>query len=272
MDPLIITVALTGAEVTPAQQPHLPVTPAELIDAAVACRAAGAAMVHLHVRAADGTPSSNPDLFREAVAGIRARTDLIVQVSTGGAVGMSEAERLNGLTARPDMASLTPGTVNFGTEVFWNPPDLVRRFAERMRSLGVVPEIEIFDHGMLATAVKLQAEGLLSSSAHFDLVLGVPGGAPADFETALLLMRKLPQASTCSIAAVGRNQLPLNVFAILSGAHVRTGFEDNIYYAPGRRAASNAELVARIARIAFELGRPLATPAEARWILGLTGR
>jgi 3-keto-5-aminohexanoate cleavage enzyme len=271
MDPLIITAALTGAEATREQQPNLPVTPEDLIEAAVACREAGAAMVHLHVRAEDGTPSSDPKLFRRAVAGIRERTDLIVQVSTGGAVGMSENERLGGLAAGPDMASLTPGSVNFGSDVFLNPPDLVRRFAARMQDLGIKPEIEIFDHGMIPIALSLQAEGLVPSQAHFDLVLGVPGGAPADFETAMLLMRQLPAGSTYSIAAVGRGQLPLNTFAILAGAHVRTGLEDNIYYSRGRKAASNAELVARIARIAGELERPLATPAQARDILHLAG-
>ncbi len=269
MDPLIITAALTGAEATREQQPNLPVTPEELIEAAVACREAGAAMVHLHVRTEDGTPSSDPELFRQAVRGIRARTDLIVQVSTGGAVGMSEDERLGGLLANPDMASLTPGSVNFGSEVFLNPPDLVRRFAARMKALGVVPEIEIFDHGMIPSALALQAEGLVPTPGLFDLVLGVPGGAPANFETALLLMRQLPSGATCTIAAVGRHQLPLNAFAILTGAHVRTGLEDNIYYRAGRKAASNAELVARVARIAQELERPLASPEEARTILRL---
>lgn len=269
MEPLIITVALTGAEITPDQQPNLPITIDQLIADAEACWGAGATMVHLHVRKPDGTPTQDRDVFQAVVAGIRARTDLIVQVSTGGAVWMSEEERMQSLDCAPDMATLTCGTVNFGDDIFINSHGLITRLAARMRELSILPELEIFDLGMISTARRLQADGLVPSQAHFDLVLGVRGGAPGTPEDLIHLVRALPPESSYSVAGVGGRQLPLNTMAIILGGHVRTGFEDNFNYLRGILAESNAQLVRRIVRMAGELGRPVATATEARRILGL---
>ena len=269
MQPVMITAAMVGAEVTRAQQPHLPVTTQEIFQAAVECYQAGAAIIHIHVRDAEGNATQDARLFREVVEGIRARCDVIAQVSTGGAVWMSADERLQSIEYKPDMATLTTGTVNFGESVFMNNRGLVETFARRLRTEGVVAEIEIFDAGMLDEAMRLYAMGLITDPMHFDFVMGVPGGIGADPAHLVHLVRCLPRGSSWSVAGIGRHQLTLGVIALAMGGHVRVGFEDNIYYSKGRLAQSNAELVARIARIAHELDRPVATPDQARDILQL---
>jgi 3-keto-5-aminohexanoate cleavage enzyme len=269
MQPVMITAAMVGAEVTREQQPRLPVTPQEIIQAAVECYEAGAAIIHIHVRDVEGNATQDAQLFREVVEGIRARCDVITQVSTGGAVWMSADERLQSIECRPDMATLTTGSVNFGESVFMNNRGLVETFARRLQVEGIVPEIEIFDAGMLDEAMRLYVKGLITDPMHFDFVMGVPGGIGADPAHLVHLVRGLPRASTWSVAGIGRHQLTLGVIALAMGGHVRVGFEDNIYYSKGRLAQSNAELVARIARVAHELDRPVATPAQARDILQL---
>lgn len=269
MQPLIITAALVGAEVTREQQPALPITPQEIIQAAVECYQAGAAIVHLHVRDVQGNATQDAQLFRTVVEGIRARCDVITQVSTGGAVGMSADERLQSIACQPDMATLTTGTVNFGEGVFMNDRLLVETFAQRLRQAGIVPEIEIFDVGMLDEAMRLHAMGFISAPIQFDFVLGVPGALGADPAHLLHLVRSLPAGSTWSVAGMGRHQLTLGVIALAMGGNVRVGFEDNIYFRKGQLARSNAELVARIVRIAKEMERPVATPTQARAILQL---
>src|SRR5713226_8686010 len=269
MQPVIITAAIVGAEVTKAQQPYLPITPQEIISAAVECYEAGAAIVHIHVRDAEGNATQDAHLFREVVEGIRARCDVITQVSTGGAVWMSGDERLQSIECRPDMATLTTGTVNFGEGVFMNNRQLVETFARRLREHGIVPEIEIFDLGMLEEAMRLRSMGLISDPIQFDFVMGVPGAIAADPAHLMHMVRSLPPGSTWSVAGMGRHQLTLGIIALAMGGHVRVGFEDNIYYRKGQLARSNAELVARIVRIAQELDRPIATPTQAREILHL---
>jgi len=269
MQPVMITAAMVGAEVTKAQQSYLPTAPQEIIQAAIECSEAGAAIIHIHVRDAEGNATQDADLFREVVEGIRAHSDVITQVSTGGAVGMSADERLQSIECRPDMATLTTGTVNFGKGVFINNQELVETFASRLRTYGIVPEIEIFDVGMLDEAMRLRSMGLISDPIHFDFVMGVPGAIGADPAHLMHMLHCLPAGSTWSIAGIGRHQLTLGVIALAMGGHVRVGFEDNIYYRKGQLARSNAELVARIARIAHEIDRPVATPAQAREILRL---
>ena len=269
MQPVIITAALVGAEVTREQQPTLPLTPEEIITAAVECYEAGAAIIHIHVRDHEGNATQDAQLFREVVEGIRARCDVITQVSTGGAVGMSAAERLQSIACQPDMATLTTGTVNFGEGIFMNDRGLVETFARRLQQAGIVPEIEIFDMGMLDEAIRLRSMGLISDPIQFDFVLGVPGALAADPAHLLYMIRCLPVGSTWSVAGMGRHQLTLGTLALAIGGNVRVGFEDNIYYRKGQLAASNAELVARIVRIAKEIERPIATPAQARGILQL---
>jgi len=270
MQPLIVTVAAVGAELMPSQTPHLPVTPEQLGATAARCREAGASMIHVHCRNDDGTNTSEPARFAQALAAIQASSDLIVQFTTGGAIGMSASERSAPLSLGPEMATLTCGTVNFGDDVFENSFPLMRGILGEMKRYGVRPELEIFDAGHIANAKRLAAEGLLTFPQHFDFVLGVPGGLDASVSHLIDLIRDLPPGCTWSVAGIGRDQLPLATVAVAMGGHVRVGLEDNIYYAKGR-LASNEELVARVARIAGELGRPLATPDEARAILGLTG-
>ncbi len=269
MQPVMITAAMVGAEVTKAQQSYLPTAPQEIIQAAIECSEAGAAIIHIHVRDAEGNATQDGDLFREVVEGIRARCDVITQVSTGGAVGMSVDERLQSIECRPDMATLTTGTVNFGKGVFINNQELVETFASRLRTYGIVPEIEIFDVGMLDQAMRLRSMGLISDPIHFDFVMGVPGAIGADPAHLMHMLHCLPAGSTWSIAGIGRHQLTLGVIALAMGGHVRVGFEDNIYYRKGQLARSNAELVARIARIAHEIDRPVSTSTQAREILQL---
>jgi 3-keto-5-aminohexanoate cleavage enzyme len=260
---------MVGAEVTRDQQPGLPTSPQEIISAAVECYEAGAAIIHIHVRDAEGNATQDAGIFREVVEGIRARCDVITQVSTGGAVWMSADERLQSIECRPDMATLTTGTVNFGDGVFMNNRGLVDTFARRLLDYAIVPEIEIFDSGMLDEAMRLRNMGLITDPIQFDFVMGVPGGIGADPAHLVHLVRCLPPQSTWSVAGIGRHQLTLGTIALAMGGNVRVGFEDNIYYRKGQLAKTNAELVARIVRIAQELGRPVATPAQAREMLHL---
>jgi 3-keto-5-aminohexanoate cleavage enzyme len=270
MEKLIITVALVGAEVTKEDTPHLPITPEEIGEAAREAREAGASIAHIHVRDADGNPSQNRELYRRAIEEIRKRTDIIIQVSTGGAVGMTAEERLQPLSLKPEMASFTTGTVNFGRDVFMNPPEMLERFAEEFRRHGVMPEFEIFDVGMVENALRLiKKTGFYTGHLHFDFVMGVPGGIPATADNLLHLVRLLPQGSTWSVAGVGRAQLPMAALGVVLGGHVRVGLEDNIYYRKGE-LATNTQLVARVVRIARELEREVATPEEAREILKLS--
>jgi 3-keto-5-aminohexanoate cleavage enzyme len=272
MDKLIITAAMVGAEVTKEENPALPVSPEEIAEAACACRQAGASIVHLHVRKPDGTPTHDPAVFRQAIELIKARCDVIVQVSTGGAIGMTPNERLAPIALGPEMATLTTGSVNFGDGVFLNPPVEIEAFARRMQERGVKPEVEAFDLGMIWTAVRLVKKGLLQPPLHFDLVMGVPGGIAGTPRNLFAMVENLPPDSTWSVAGIGRAELPLGALAIILGGHVRVGFEDNIHYAKGVLAESNAQLVARMARLGRELGREAAEPDEARAILCMPPR
>jgi 3-keto-5-aminohexanoate cleavage enzyme len=272
--PMVITAAMVGAETTREQTPHLPITAEEIAEDAVKCREAGAAMVHLHVRTPDGKPSQDAELFRAAIRAIRKRTDILIQTSTGGAVGMNVDERCGPLTLtgsdRPDMATLTTGTVNFGQDVFWNPRPLVRDIAKRIRALGIKPEIECFDVGMIDEASILAKEGLVDLPAHYDFVLGVPGALTARVDALEFMIKSLPEGSTWTVAGVGRHQLPFVAHAAERGGNARVGLEDNVYVAKGVLAKGNWELVAEAAKLAKAKGRTLATPEEARKLLRLT--
>lgn len=268
MQPLIITCAPVGAEVTLDQTPHLPHTPAKLAEMARAIREAGASIVHVHCRNDDGTNTHDVMRFKEAYDAIRGASDLIVQFSTGGAIGMTPEERASVLQLRPEMATLTCGTVNFGDDVFENSFPIMRGILAKMRQFGVRPELEIFDKGHLANARILAKEGLLTFPQHVDFVLGVPGGLEASVQNLCDLVDDLPGGCTWSVAGIGRAQTAMAMAAIAMGGHVRVGLEDNLYYSKGR-LARNEELVARVARIAAEAGRPVASPGEAREILGL---
>lgn len=268
MQPLIITCAPVGAELSPEQTPHLAVTPMQLGEVAAEVAEAGASLIHVHCRNDDGSNTHEVARFRAAYEAIRAKSDLIVQFSTGGAIGMTPQERAAVLQLRPEMATLTCGSVNFGDEIFENSFPIMRTIAGAMKEFGVKPELEIFDKGHLANARRLAAEGALTLPQHVDFVLGVPGALEASVENLCDLLRDLPEGCTWSVAGIGRHQLPLAMAAIAMGGHVRVGLEDNIYYSKGR-LATNGELVTRIVRIANEAGRPVATPEQAREILSL---
>jgi 3-oxoadipate:acetyl-CoA acetyltransferase len=271
-DPCIITVAITGSVPTKKDNPAVPISVSEQIESTQAAYDAGAALVHVHVRNDDGSTTSDPDRFARFLAGIRKHCPgMIVQFSTGGRSGMGR-ERGGMLHHRPDMASLTTGSVNFRTIVYENHPQLILDLARSMLEHGIKPEVEIFDLAMLYNAANLVAEGLLKAPVHVQFVLGVPNALPADREVLELelgqLERVLPGA-TWTAAGVGRHQLTVNEWTLELGGHCRTGLEDNVRFDRARLAASNAELVARVADLAGKFGRSVATPAQAREILGL---
>jgi 3-keto-5-aminohexanoate cleavage enzyme len=270
MDKLIITVAGVGAETTAEAQPALPVTATEIGEDAAACAEAGAAMYHLHVRDAAGGPTQARDVFAAAMAAIRERTDIIVQTSTGGAMGMTADERLQPLDLHPEMASLTTGTANFGDDVFFNDAGLMSEFYTRMQQMGVRPEFEIFEAGQIDNALRLvKSFGPAGPLLHWDFVLGVPGSMSGEPRNLTFLVDRVPEGSTWTCTGIGRWHMPVTMTALALGGNVRLGFEDNIFYHKGVLARSNAELVARVARLAKEWGRETATPEEARRILRL---
>lgn len=269
MDPLIITCAGIGAELNREQQPALPLNADEIAVDAERVREAGAAVYHLHVRDAGGDPTMDVETFRTALEAIRARTDLIVQFTSGGAVGDSEEARRAPLALKPEMASLTTGTVNFGADVFWNPPGLIERLYRRMREVGVVPEFEIFEPGMIANADRIYDAFGDGHHRHYDFVLGVPGAMPAWEDSVSFLSGHLVEGSTWTATGIGRAHLFVTGEAIRLGGHVRTGFEDVRYFAPRELAVSNAQLVARVAEMSRKAGREPAPPDVAREILGL---
>ena len=221
----------------------------------------------------EGAPSQGREHFEAAIDAIKgAAPDIIIQTSTGGSVGMTEEERAQPLDLKPEMATLTTGSVNFGDEVFENPFPQVERFFLRMRDLGVQPEFEVFDTGMVETAKRLVAShDPEPPHQHYDLVLGVPGGMAGTPEAVVFMAGSLPAGATWTATGIGRTHLPVTLTALALGGNVRTGFEDTIYYERGRPAASNQELIARIARLATEVGREIATPDRAREIVGIGG-
>ena len=270
--PAILTAAICGAETTREQTPYLPITADELAAEAVRCAAAGAAVIHLHVRKDDGTPTQDRGLFDKAIRAIRARCDVVVQTSTGGAVGMSAEERAQPLDCRPEMATLNAGSLNFGDDVFLNPFPMVREFARRMRERGIVPELECYDAGHVESCIQLAKEGVIELPAHFDFVLGVRGGLGASEENLRFLLSKLPDGCSFSVAGIGRHQLPMAELSLRLGGHARCGLEDNIYLSKGTLAKGSYELVARLAEMARSVGRSVATPAQARELLRIQTR
>src|SRR6266403_1122918 len=254
--------------------PHLPLTADELAEEAVRCREAGASVIHLHVRREDGTPTQDRGLFQKALDAIRRRTDLIVQTSTGGAVGMTADERAQPLECAPppEMATLNAGSLNFGDDVFLNPFPMVREFARRMRERAIVPELECYDAGHVESCLALAKEGVIDLPAHFDFVLGVRGGLGASEENLRFLLGKLPQGCSFSVAGIGRHQLPMAELSLRLGGHARCGLEDNVYSSKGVLAKGSYELVARLAQMAREAGRSVASPAQARELLRIRPR
>lgn len=271
MEKLIITAAISGAEVTKEHNPNVPYTIEEIKREAKSAYDAGASIIHLHVREDDGTPTQDKNRYKKCIDAIKeVCKDVIIQPSTGGAVGMSSEERLQPVDLKPEMATLDCGTCNFGgDEIFINTENMIKEFGQKMIDLGVKPEVEVFDKGMVDSAIRLNKKGYIKSPMHFDFVLGVNGGMSATPRDLLYMVESIPKESTFTVAGLGRHQLTMATMGILLGGHVRVGFEDNIYLSKGVLAKSNGEFVEKIVRIAKELGREIATPNEAREILGL---
>lgn len=269
---LVITCAITGSRITREQTPYIPLTPDEIINSAVEAYEAGAAIVHIHVRdLKTGLGTQDIDLFRQVSEGISARCNVIQCLTTSGIPGrnLSESERLTPLALKPELASVDCGSMNFGKLPYICTEDFIEREVKEMLERGVKPELEIFDLGMIQVCNRVIAQNLVRKPYYFGLVLGTPSGAPADARSLLTMIELLPPDSIWFVAGIGKHQLDMTTLAILLGGHPRVGLEDSIYYSAGMLAKSNAELVARCVRIAKELGREIATPDEARQILGL---
>ena len=276
MEKLIITAAICGAEVTKEQNPNVPYTVEEIVREAKSAVDAGAAIVHLHVREDDGTPTQSHVRFQECEEAIyKACPNVILIPSTGGAVGMSPDERLDSTntTPIPEMATLDCGTCNFGDEIFDNTMPTMRAFGKRMIEKGIKPEYECFEMGHLDTILTMARKGQVPGDPmQFNFVLGVPGCTPATVDNLCWLVNKIPAGSTWTATGIGRHAFTLAAPAIAMGGNVRVGFEDNLYLERGVLAKSNGELVDKVVRMAKLLGREIATSDEAREILSLKKR
>ena len=272
--PTMITVAPTGAETAKSDAPALPATLEELAAAAKACEAAGAALIHIHIRDGAALPTLDLAQLTDTVTAVREATDLVVQLSTGGAVTDPFDARLRVLEAGPDSVSLTCGTVNFGSDVFMNPWDFIVELYRRTQALEIVPEFELFDLGHVATLNRLlDKEGLpYGGHVHADLVLGVPGGAPGTIDSVVTMSRLLPPGASWSATGVGRSTLPVALATLSAGGHLRVGMEDTLTFSPGRPVRDNAELVARAATLATLALRPPMTTGDARALLNVKDR
>ena len=276
MDKLIITAAICGAEVTKEQNPNVPYTVEEIVREAKSAVDAGAAIVHLHVREDDGTPTQSHVRFQECEEAIyKACPNVILIPSTGGAVGMTPDERLDSTntTPIPEMATLDCGTCNFGDEIFDNTMPTMRAFGKRMIEKGIKPEYECFEMGHLDTILTMSRKGEVPGDPmQFNFVLGVPGCTPATVDNLCWLVKNIPAGSTWTATGIGRHAFTLAAPAIVMGGNVRVGFEDNLYLERGVLAKSNGELVDKVVRMAKLLGRQVATSDEAREILSLKKR
>ncbi|MGQ9859393.1 MAG: 3-keto-5-aminohexanoate cleavage protein [Thermodesulfobacteriota bacterium] len=269
MQKLIITVAPTGSVPKKKDNPNVPVTPQEVVQCALRCEQEGASILHIHARDAQENPSDDPAFFQEVVESLRGKSRLIIQVSTGGRAGGDLESRIKRLQVRPEMASLTTGSVNFPMSAYVNPPDLIKGLAEEMMRLGIKPEMEIFDFSMIPNAIALAQEGLARAPLHFNFVMGLRGAIPASIEHLVHMVQMLPANSTWTVSGTGAAQLRMGLHAILMGGHVRVGLEDNLLMRKGE-LASNEALVRKVVAWSRELGRDVASPDEAREILRLS--
>jgi uncharacterized protein (DUF849 family) len=270
----LITVAPTGAEAEKVDAPALPVTLEELVHAAKECEGAGAAVVHVHVRDAEARPTLDPVRLRDTVAALRESTNLIVQLSTGGAVTDPYEHRLKVLDAMPDACSLTCGTVNFGDDVFMNPWPFMAELYRLTQSMEIVPEFELFDLGQVTSLRRLlDTYGPpFGGHVHCDFVMGVPGGMPGDARSLVAAVAALPEGATWSATGIGRTTLPVMYAALSAGGHLRVGMEDTLTYAKGQPVTANAQLVERAATLVKLAQREPMSPEEARSFLGVKRR
>ena len=270
MPNMVITCAVTGAETTREQNPNLPITPAEIADAAAEAHEAGAAILHLHVRDSAGNPTQDVEVFRKAIELTRAKCDIVIEVTTGGAVGMTLEERMQPLQLDPEMASLDCGTVNFADEYIVNTLPMMRECAAAMRSRGVRPTLECFDLSHIDAAALLIEEGLVAPPLHYGIVLNVPGAVRYDANTLEFFVRRLPEGSFWTTIAIGGRVAPRAARdSAAAGGFIRVGMEDNVWYAKGQLAESNAQLVEQAVKVATDAGREIATPDDVRQMLKL---
>jgi uncharacterized protein (DUF849 family) len=289
--PIVVSCALTGGGDTSGISPHVPVTPEQIAREALAVRSAGAAIVHIHVRnPATGKPSRDLALYRETVERIRdAGTDVIINLTTGpgarfvpdladparaglgSALASPESRVAHVLALRPEICSLDVATMNFGAHAMVNIPRDIEAMARMIREAGVKPELEVFDLGHVALAARMVEQGLFEAPPFLQLCLGIPGGAPATTEAMLAMRNFLPAGAVWSAFGISRHQFPMVAQAAVLGGNVRVGLEDNLYLSRGELAPGNAPLVERAVRITEALGMEVASPAQARELLGLAG-
>jgi 3-keto-5-aminohexanoate cleavage enzyme len=269
-NPVVLTVAVTGADVSRENNPNIPYTTAEIAQQSIDAAGAGATVVHLHVREDDGTPSGRPELFRDVITRIREGCELITMVSTGGANDMTIDERTTGLEAQPDLSGVESGSMNFGDETFITPPPAARGIIERARQAGIGLEVEAFDVGHVVSAVRWLEDGLIPDPMRINLVFGVPGGIDASPEALVAMLRPLPPETFWTVTCVGRHNPRMLALALLYGAPgIRTGLEDVVYISRGVLAPSNAALVTAAVELTHAVGREVATQEQTRSLLGL---
>jgi len=269
-DPVVVTCAITGADVFRENNPNIPYTTAEIADSAIGAGEAGATVAHLHVREDDGTPSGRPELFIDVIDRIRAGSDILTMVSTGGSNEMTIAERTTGLEAKPDISGVESGSMNFGDETFITPPPAGRGIVERATAAGIALEVEVFDVGHVVSAVRWLEQGILEPPLRINLVFGVPGGIDATPEALDAMLRPLPPEAFWTVTCIGRHHQRMLALALLRGAPgIRTGLEDVAYVSRGVHATSNAELVGLAVDLAGGLGREVATQDQTRELLQL---
>lgn len=267
----MITVATTGAWPTKKDNPHIPITPAEIAEDVYQCWEAGAAIAHIHVRDESQRGSMSRELFEETAARVREKCDIVLNLTTSGALDATDETRQAHLrTIRPEMASFDCGTMNWmHTTIFENHPKFLEQLGRTMLECDIKPEIEVFDTSFIYNAMHYVKKGILKAPAHYQFVLGAPGGIAATVENLVYLKNLLPEGSTWSAFGIGKGHMPVLYTTIAMGGHIRVGMEDNVYYAKDRLAVSNREFVERAVRIIHEFGGSPATPDDARQILGL---
>ena len=269
-NPAVLTCAITGADVFRENNPNIPYTTQEVADSSIGAGQAGSTLVHLHVREDDGTPSGRPELFVDVIDRIRAGSDLLTMVSTGGANDMTIEERTTGLEANPDISGVESGSMNFGDETFITPPPAGRGIIERAQDKGIALEVEAFDVGHVVSAVRWLEEGILPAPLRINLVFGVPGGIDASPEALVAMLRPLPPETFWTVTCIGRHHPRMLGLALLHGAPgIRTGLEDVSYISRGVLAESNAQLVEMAVGLARTLGREVADQEQTKELLSL---
>ena len=274
MNKLIITCAISGAEVTKEQNPYVPYTVDEMAEEAYQAYQAGASIIHLHVRHNDGSPTQSKIRYQKVMKAILKRCpDVIIQPSTGGAVGMSRDERLKPTLLNPEMCTLDCGTLNFGgDDIFVNTENDIKYFASRIYERSIFPELECFEKGHIDMVLRLHKKGFIQEPMHFSFVLGVNGGMTGEERDFHFMRESIPKGCSYSVAGIGKYEFSLAELAIKHGGHVRVGLEDNLFLEKGVLAKGNKELVEKVVKMAKSYDRDIATPDEARHILGIRRR